>query len=68
MAMSTPGMTHVCQPFLVCAGTATGKGYSCLIEAVGVAKKESMADVALLEYHLRQDLNQSSPRDGGLIH
>ncbi len=32
------------------------------ISAVGVAKNESLADVALLEYTIRQDLNIRSPR------
>jgi len=32
------------------------------IDAVGVAKNESIVDVALLEHHLRQYLNQHAPR------
>jgi len=31
-------------------------------EAIGVAKNDSMIDIALLEYHLRQDLNKHAPR------
>ncbi len=29
---------------------------------IGVAKKDSVVDIALLEHHLRQDLNQRAPR------
>jgi glutaminyl-tRNA synthetase len=32
------------------------------IDAVGVAKNESIVDVALLEHHIRQYLNQHAPR------
>ena len=32
------------------------------IDAVGVAKRENVIDVALLEFHIRQDLNLSAPR------
>lgn len=32
------------------------------IDAVGVAKRENVIDVALLEFHIRQDLNQTAPR------
>jgi len=35
--------------------------------AVGVAKANSTVDVALLEYHLRQDLNRRSPRVFGVL-
>jgi glutaminyl-tRNA synthetase len=38
------------------------------IEAVGVAKNESIADIALLEHHIRQDLNKRSPRVMGVLH
>ncbi len=31
-------------------------------EAIGVAKNDSTVDIALLEYHLRQDLNKRAPR------
>ena len=31
-------------------------------ETIGVAKRESVVDVALLEHHLREDLNRRSPR------
>ncbi|MFA6470810.1 MAG: glutamine--tRNA ligase/YqeY domain fusion protein [Candidatus Latescibacterota bacterium] len=31
-------------------------------ERIGVAKRDSMVDVALLEYHVREDLNKHSPR------
>ncbi len=32
------------------------------IDAVGVAKRENVIDVALLEFHIRQDLNLTAPR------
>ncbi|WP_035335082.1 glutamine--tRNA ligase/YqeY domain fusion protein [Dokdonia sp. PRO95] len=32
------------------------------IDAVGVAKRENVIDVALLEFHIRQDLNNIAPR------
>lgn len=32
------------------------------IDAVGVAKRENVIDVALLEFHIRQDLNRTAPR------
>jgi glutaminyl-tRNA synthetase len=37
------------------------------IDAVGVAKNESIVDYALLEYHIRQDLNKRSPRVMGVL-
>ncbi|TVZ52639.1 glutamine--tRNA ligase/YqeY domain fusion protein [Dokdonia sp. Hel_I_53] len=32
------------------------------IDAVGVAKRENVIDVALLEFHIREDLNKIAPR------
>lgn len=32
------------------------------VEAVGVAKRENVIDVALLEFHIREDLNKIAPR------
>jgi len=32
------------------------------IDAVGVAKRENIIDVALLEFHIREDLNKIAPR------
>ena len=31
-------------------------------ERIGVAKRDSMADIALLEYYIREDLNKRAPR------
>jgi glutaminyl-tRNA synthetase len=31
-------------------------------ERIGVAKKDSMVDMALLEFHIREDLNERAPR------
>jgi len=32
------------------------------IDAVGVAKRENLIDVSLLEFHIREDLNKTAPR------
>jgi len=32
------------------------------IDAVGVAKRENVIDVSLLEFHIREDLNKTAPR------
>ncbi len=32
------------------------------IDAVGVAKRDNVIDVALLEFHIREDLNKTAPR------
>jgi glutaminyl-tRNA synthetase len=32
------------------------------IDAVGVAKRDNIIDVSLLEFHIREDLNKSAPR------
>jgi glutaminyl-tRNA synthetase len=37
------------------------------IDAIGVAKNESIVDYALFEYHIRQDLNIRSPRVMGVL-
>ena len=37
------------------------------LERVGVAKKESMVDIALLEHCLREDLNKRTPRVMGVL-
>ncbi len=37
-------------------------------ELIGVAKKDSMIDVALLEYCIREDLNKRAPRVMGVLH
>jgi glutaminyl-tRNA synthetase len=36
-------------------------------DSVGVAKNDSLIDVALLEYHIRQDLKKTSPRVMGVL-
>lgn len=36
-------------------------------ERIGVAKRDSMVDLALLEYCIREDLNKSTPRVMGVI-
>jgi len=37
-------------------------------ERIGVAKSESMVDIALLEYYIREDLNKRTPRVMGVLH
>ena len=37
------------------------------LDHIGVAKSDSVVDVALLEYFIRQDLNKNSPRVMGVI-
>jgi glutaminyl-tRNA synthetase len=39
-----------------------------LMDSVGVAKNESMVDIALLEYYVREDLNRRAPRVMGVLH
>ncbi len=36
-------------------------------ERIGVAKRDSTVDIALLEYHVRQDLNLRAPRAMGVL-
>ena len=38
-----------------------------LCERIGVAKRESIVDMALLEYCIREDLNQRAPRVMGVL-
>ena len=38
------------------------------MEEVGVAKRENLIDVALLEHKLREDLNHTAPRVLGVLH
>ena len=45
----------------------TPEAIRAFIEAVGVAKTESMVDIALLEHHIRQDLNKRAPRVMGVL-
>ena len=37
-------------------------------ERIGVAKRDSMVDLALLEYFIREDLNKRAPRVMGVLH
>jgi glutaminyl-tRNA synthetase len=37
-------------------------------ERIGVAKRDSIVDMALLEYCIREDLNQRAPRVMGVLH
>ena len=45
----------------------TPEAIRALCEAVGVAKNDSVVDIALLEHHLRQDLNKRAPRRMGVL-
>ena len=43
------------------------RGYTCesirnFCDRIGVAKRDSMVDIALLEYYIREDLNKRAPR------
>ncbi|MGC9332536.1 MAG: glutamine--tRNA ligase/YqeY domain fusion protein, partial [Anaerolineae bacterium] len=37
------------------------------LDSVGVAKNDSLVDIALLEYHVRDDLNKRAPRVMGVL-
>ena len=37
------------------------------LNEIGVAKNESIVDIALLEHHVRQDLNKTAPRRMGIL-
>lgn len=45
----------------------TSKSIRSFIDAIGIAKNDSIVDIALLEYHIRQDLNQHSLRVMGVL-
>ncbi len=45
----------------------TSESIRSFIDAIGIAKNESIVDYALLEYHIRQDLNKRSPRVMGVL-
>jgi glutaminyl-tRNA synthetase len=45
----------------------TPKGLRDFAERIGVAKRDSMVDVALLEHAVREDLNQTAPRVMGVL-
>ena len=36
-------------------------------ERIGVARRDSMVDIALLEYSIREDLNKQAPRVMGVL-
>ena len=51
-----------------CAGAATRRRRSATFcERIGVAKRENVVDVALLEHAVREDLNQRAPRVMGVL-
>ena len=45
----------------------TPEAIRAFLDHIGVAKSDSVVDVALLEYFIRQDLNKNSPRVMGVI-
>lgn len=45
----------------------TSKAIREFCDRIGVAKANSVVDIALLEYHVRQDLNRYSPRVFGVL-
>ncbi len=61
--MSTAGTIRGCRPSAACGVAATRRsrsGTSAI--SIGVAKKENVIDVALLEHCVREDLNRRAPR------
>ena len=46
----------------------TPKAIRNFCERIGVAKRDSIVDMALLEYCIREDLNQRAPRVMGVLH
>jgi glutaminyl-tRNA synthetase len=45
----------------------TAQAIRTFMDAVGVAKKENLIDIALLEFHVREDLNHSALRVMGVL-
>ncbi|MCL4559069.1 MAG: glutamine--tRNA ligase/YqeY domain fusion protein, partial [Chloroflexi bacterium] len=45
----------------------TSEAIRSFIDQVGVAKKENLIDLALLEYNIREDLNKRAPRVMGVL-
>ena len=45
----------------------TPEAIGAFLDHIGVAKSDSMVDIALLEYFIRQDLNKHSPRVMGVL-
>ena len=45
----------------------TPEAVRAFIDSIGVAKADSIVDIALLEYHIRQDLNKRAPRVMGVL-
>lgn len=46
----------------------TPKSIRNFCERIGVAKRDSIADIALLEYYIREDLNKRAPRIMAVLH
>ena len=62
-ATSGAGTTRACPPSRACAGAATRPAaIRDFCDRIGVAKKDSTVDIALLEHCLREDLNKRAPR------
>jgi glutaminyl-tRNA synthetase len=45
----------------------TPEAIKAFLDEIGVAKRESLVDMALLEHHIRQDLNYRAPRRMGVL-
>ena len=57
------GTIRACRPSSACGGAATRRRRSATFcERIGVAKRENVVDVALLEHCVREDLNRRAPR------
>ena len=56
-------MIRACRLWRACAGAAiTPEAIRNFCERIGVGKRESLVDMALLEYCVREDLNKRAPR------
>ena len=65
-ARRAAGTIRACRRSPACAAAATRRRRSATSATrIGVAKKENVIDVALLEYCVREDLNQRAPRAHG---
>ena len=55
--------TRECRQFPVCVGgDTTPESIRSFADTVGIAKRENVVDVSLLEFHVREHLNRIAPR------
>ena len=60
--MSPAGTTRACRRWRACRRGYTSAAVRDFIDRVGVSKADSVVDVRLLEYCVRNDLNETAPR------